>query len=336
MGKAGSVSVEEKRGRDSNHHTPFVHARNHGTLFVHAQAQLPGGSSPFYVTRHSVESPSPPRATTPRALSRKLRTTYCAACDRWLSEAPRGHVPGFATDAALTCTAAAGNGTCIGAALGADCPAGFVRCDAAAWPAGAASDDTAGNVADVAMSNGMCKRYRSAFAIGYNAMNPLSNSSLVTLAVSVDLGANVTFAACDAPSRFSAGGGLACNYTRARAAGVAGPDGVTTTVALRGTARTLSKAMSEFVFCPRCALSAYTVSARLVAGDGGGAGCAPSGGLNMTIRASSSLAVTFKVRFPPPQFDLRLSSALSLAVTSKVAGTFEKRCMYSYLCLRER
>lgn len=253
------------------------------------------------MSRGTQSSPHRPRARPPpRALSRKLRTTYCAACDRWLSEAPRGHVPGFATDAALTCTAAAGNGTCIGAALGADCPAGFVRCDAAAWPAGAAPDDIAGNVADVAMSNGMCKRYRSAFAIGYNAMNPLSNSSLVTLAVSVDLGANVTFAACDAPSRFSAGGGLACNYTRARAAGVAGPDGVTTTVALRGTARTLSKAMSEFVFCPRCALSAYTVSARLVAGDGGGAGCAPSGGLNMTIRASSSLAVTFKVRSPPP------------------------------------
>ena len=123
----------------------------------------------------------------------QLRTPYCAACAVYVDGAlpPYGVLPG-ASAAERTCIGA--NGTCAlansswgayGAA--ASCPVGFDPCDVGG-----------DNVADVAVTNGGCKRYVSAFALVYDGANARSAGANVSLLLSVDLGGNLTVPACHA------------------------------------------------------------------------------------------------------------------------------------------
>ena len=261
-------------------------------------------------------------ASPPLAELVQMRTPYCGSCDVWVGGAAAdGMLPG-ASAAARTCvavnasadwaaygavaSAAAANGTganasaaagqrvCVAVAdAAAPCPSGFARCDAARA------------YADVAMTNGACKRYVGAFRLAYDALNPAANTSLATLEFAVDRFANLTFPACNASARVDqwasslsadayaaakAAPPLAC----ARAGDALSGDSVLT---LTGTAPALAAAVNDFWFCPRCVLETYTVAAR-VAGDARVAACARAGGvggggaLNMTVFADSALRQT--------------------------------------------
>ena len=212
----------------------------------------------------------------------QLRTPYCAACVVWPGGAvpPEGLLPG-ASAADRTCIGA--NGTCALAnnsvsayGTAGSCPTGFTPCE-----------EDGSNVADVAMTNGGCKRYVSAFTLAFDGGNALSASTNVSVAFSVDLGGNLTFAACHSANGLPPT--VWCNTTRSPAAGG------TTTVYLSGTAPAISAAIGDFSLCPGCLLSNYTVRARMAPWTGGGGSACSEPSLNMTVLAHTSLSQTLEV-----------------------------------------
>lgn len=198
----------------------------------------------------------------------QLRTPYCTACTSWIGSAADGILPG-ASAAENTCVS---NSTCM--VNDGSCSSGYERCDRYSERTGALV------VSDVAVTNGQCKRYSSAFVLAYDATNPLSNSTPegdLRVTFSTDHGGNLSFPGCSAA-------GVVCNYTGT---------GMDRTVTLYGTIARLSAVVDEFNFCPGCGFQTYTINAVIDQGfGGGGCRCGPRSGMNMTVRASSALSQT--------------------------------------------
>ena len=201
----------------------------------------------------------------------QIRTPYCTACARWESQAATGILPG-ASAASSTCIS---NESCLVVFSDNTCPSGYVACDTHSQETG----DLV--VSDVAVTNGGCKRYLSAFVLGYDPTNPLSNTTPggdLLVHFSVNFGGNLSFAGC-------ASQGVACNYTET--------GGTDSTVSLFGTISSLSEVIKDFIFCPGCGFQTYTITARIDPGyGGGGAKCGPHSGMNMSVHASTALSQT--------------------------------------------